>query len=282
MDYLSVLGCQLKVILDCNRKDEFLITDIELLRQIEIMKELVREKKPDILVIPEMSFLKEMSSYYKKISKDMLVIAGSIYKDGINYTKVFQNGIETSIPKCNASGAEPMIRNVSKCSSEEFINNYLNSHTFDVRGKKIVVLNCMEYYQHAYMIARFIPDLFGIVCICSNNNAKVFIEESKAIHNHNENIYTFMINAVSTYKGEEYAKGISYIFGPIQGHEKEWLEMEGVTSLDHVSSILKLGSEEEYFYGEFLNDFSRFGRSDNYINSPRNVEVGTLRKKVLK
>lgn len=56
MDYLSVLGCQLKVILDCNSKDEFLITDIELLRQIEIMKELVREKKPDILVIPEMSF----------------------------------------------------------------------------------------------------------------------------------------------------------------------------------------------------------------------------------
>lgn len=282
MDHLSVLGCQLKVDLDCNSKDEYLITSIDFLRQIDVVKSLVKEKDPDVLIIPEMCYLEEMESYYKRISKDKLIIAGSMYKDGVNYTKVFHGGVLINIPKRNASGAEPMIRNISKCSSIDFIKNHLDSHTFMIKGKKIVVLNCMEYYQHAYMISRIIPDLFGIVCISSNNNQKVFIEESKAIHNHNENIYTFMVNAVSTYKKEDYAKGTSYVFGPSQSHEKEWLEMEGIESLDHVSSILKLGSIEEYFYGEFLNDFSRFGRSDNYINSPRNIEVGILRKKALK
>lgn len=282
MNYLKVLGFQLDVHLDCNSRDEFLIDNDGFREEMECVKTIISEKNADVIILPEMCYVSDMESYYKDLSKDKLVIAGSIYKDGVNFTKVFQDGEMLSIPKCNASGAEPMVRTIDKCSVEDFIKYKLDEHTFFVDGKKLVVLNCMEYYQNAYFIARSVPDLFGIICLCSNNNPKVFVDETRVIHNHVENIYTFMINCVSLYQGKSYGKGQSYVYGPIQGHEKEWLAKEGVLSDEHVSSILKLGSESEYFYGEFVNVFSRFGRSDDYINNPKNVEVGFLRKKVLK
>ena len=282
MNYLKVLGFQLDVILDCNSKDEYLVDTKELREEMEDVKEIVSSKNPDVVILPEICYVSEFASYYEELSNGKLVVAGSIYKDGVNVTKVFQDGKLYNIPKCNASGAEPMIRNIDRCNTSEFLKHKLDEHTFFVGGKKIVVLNCMEYYQNAHYIARSIPDLFGIISICSNNNPKVFMDESRVIHNHVENIYTFMINCVSMYQGKPYGKGQSYVYGPIQGHEKEWLLKEGIVMDEHVSSILKLGSEAEYFYGEFVNDFSRFGRSDEYLNNPRNVEVGIIRKRVLK
>ena len=282
MNYLKVLGFQLDVILDCNSKDEYLVDTEEFREEMEMVKEIISSKNPDVVILPEMCYVSEFDSYYAWLSSGKLVVAGSIYKDGVNVTKVFQDGKLYNIPKCNASGAEPMIRNIDRCNTSEFLKHKLDEHTFFVGGKKIVVLNCMEYYQNAHYIARSIPDLFGIISICSNNNPKVFMDESRVIHNHVENIYTFMINCVSMYQGKPYGKGQSYVYGPIQGHEKEWLLKEGIVMDEHVSSILKLGSEAEYFYGEFVNDFSRFGRSDEYLNNPRNVEVGIIRKRVLK
>lgn len=282
MNYLKVLGFQLDVKLDCNSKDEYLIDTKEFREEMEGVKEIISEKNADVIILPEMCYVSEFESYYENLSKNKLVVAGSMYYDGVNTTKVFSNGVLYNIPKCNASGAEPMVRNIEKCSPVNFLENKLDEHTFYIDGKKIVVLNCMEYYQNAHYIARSVPDLFGIVCICSNNNPKVFVDESRVIHNHVENVYTFMINSVSTYQGKSYGKGQSYVYGPIQGHEKEWLIKEGVNMDEHVSSILKLGSTSEYFYGEFVNDFSRFGRSDEYINNPKNVEVGVIRKKVLR
>lgn len=282
MDYLKVLGLQLKVQLDCDYRNEFLIETDELKENMEIAKKIIMEKNPDVIIFPEMCYLVDNEKYYEELSKNKLVIAGSIYNEGINFTIIFKDGIKYNIPKCNASGSEPMIRNVSNCSVEEFMQEKLEEHIFYVDDKKLVVLNCMEYYQNAYYIARSVSDLFGIICICSNNNPQVFLDESRAIHNHQENIYTFMINCVSTYQGKPYGRGQSYIYGPIQGHEKEWLLKEGVIMDEYVSSILKLGNESEYFYGEFINDFSRFGRSDDYLNNPKNIEVGMIRKKVLK
>jgi len=282
MDYLKVLGCQLKVVLDSDGKNEFLVNPSYLREQIEFIKEIIKLKNPDVVIFPEMCYLEEMQDYFMDISHDKLIVAGSIYEDEHNTTKVFSNGSLFNVVKCNASGAEPMVRTIQSISTEEFLKHHLLSHTFMVKDKKIVVLNCMEYYQNAYYIARECPDVFGIISICSNSNVDVFLEETRAIHNHNEKIYTFMVNCVSNYMGKDYGKGYSYVYGPIQGHEKEWLLMDGIKFDEHVSSILRLGEDSEYFYGEFINDFSRFGRSDNYLNNPRGVETGMIRKKVLK
>ena len=281
MNDLKVLGFQLSVELDCNSKEEYLIETSRFLEELEQAKKIIAELKPDVVVLPEMCYRNEEEEYYKVLSNNMLVVAGSIYRNGINTTKVFQNGKLYDIPKCNASGAEPMIRNIERCTPNDFLKYKLEEHTFYVREKRLIVLNCMEYYQNAYYIARSVPDIFGIICICSNNNPRVFLEESYALHNHMENLYTFMINCVSTYQGKPYGKGYSYILGPIQSHEQEWLRQEGVLVDTHKSSILRLTDESEYFYGEFVNEFSRFGRSDHYFHNPKNIEIGKIRKKVL-
>ncbi len=278
MNFIKVLGFQLEVDLDCGSKDEYAIFDEQFEEELEWVKETIAAKKPDVVILPEMCYKEDMYSYFKELSKMALVVAGSKYNDGINQTAVFYKGELHLIPKCNASGAEPMVRTIEECSKVDFMSRRLAERTFEVKGKNFVVLNCMEYYQNAYYIAREVEDFFGLICICSNNNPKVFLEESRAIHNHRENVYTFMVNCVSTYKGEDYGKGESYVFGPIQGHEKEWLLKEGITFDDHCSSILKLGREASYFYGEFTDRFSRFGRSDEYRNNPRDVEIKKFKK----
>ncbi len=282
MSELKILGLQLVVDLDCTSTDEYLIETMEFKEQMQEVKKLISTKNPDIVILPEMCYSEDYYEYFMNLSNNKLIVAGSIYNNGINQTVVFFENKEYRIPKCNASGAEPMIRNIRKISNSEFLNQKLDSHTFIFDNKKLIILNCMEYYQNAYYIARNDPNLFGILCICSNNNPKVFLDESRVVHNHCENIYTFMVNCVSTYKGVSYGTGESYIYGPIQQHEREWLKKEGIISDEHPSSILKLGNDSEYFYGEFINDFSRFGRSDNYLNNPKMIEVGKIRKKVRK
>jgi len=282
MNYLKVLGFQLNVNLDCDGMNEYMIMNHSFEEEMEAIQEIIASKNADVVILPEMCYQECYDSFWQELSKDTFVVAGSIYQDGTNYTVLFSEGEKIFLPKCNASGAEPMIRRIQECSVKTFLNNHLNDHTFVVHDKKIVVLNCMEYYQNAYSIARENPDLFGMICICSNNNQKVFVEESRAIHNHCEHVYTFLVNCVSTYMGKDYAKGESYIYGPIQGHEQEWLRKDHIEMDRHACSILKLGNDAEYFYGEFINSFSRFGRSDEYLNNPRNVEVGIIRKRVLK
>ena len=105
----------------------------------------------------------------------------------------------------------------------------------------------------------------------------VFEEETIAIHNHNESLYTFVLNCVSSYMGKSYGDGQSYIYGPISVHEKEWLEKDGCIVKKNPMHILSLSRQEaEYVFGEFIfpEKLSRFGRSDKYINNPRSVEIG--------
>lgn len=117
------------------------------------------------------------------------------------------------------------------------------------------------------------------MAICSNSNTSVFEEETIAIHNHNEKLYSFVLNCVSTYKGEEYGDGQSYIYGPISMHEKEWLRKDGFTTNERPTHILSLSkAHTQYLYGEFIDpdELSRFGRSDNYINNPRKITLTTI------
>ena len=232
-DYLSVCMFQLKVDLDCNSVDEYIIETKEVISQLEAAFSIIEKRKPDISLFPEMTYLKRYEKKYQELSASRIIVAGSYYKNGINTTVVFSNGKKYEVPKCYASGAEPMARKVSFMPAEEFIKEEIKRHEFWVKGKKLYILNCMEYYHMAYYIARnqqLNHNLFGIIAICSNSNTHVFEEETICIHNHNESIYTFSLNCVSTYKGENYGDGKSYIYGPISGHEKEWLRKEGINS----------------------------------------------------
>lgn len=282
-DYLSVLMFQLNMTLDCNSMDEYLIETDSIGEQLKKAFKMMQSKQPDITIFPEMAYISRFKETYQELSKhNKIIVAGSYYKDGINMTLVFQNGEKYEIPKGYASGAEPMARKIIYREPEDFLEAELHKHEFAIKGKKIYIFNCMEYYHLAYYVARnckYKENLFGIFTICSNSNTHVFEEETIATHNHNEWIYTFMLNCVSTYKGDDYGDGQSYIYGPISIHEKEWLEKEGVSSKRNLTHILSLSqTKAECVYGEFIAPeiLSRFGRSDNYINNPRNVVVSDL------
>ena len=282
-DYLSVLMCQLNIVLDCNNIDEYLVETEYTKEQMTKALYVIKNKQPDITLFPEISYDEKLEKTYRKFSKnDKIIVAGSYYKNGINNTVVFQNGVKHEIPKGYSSGAEPMTRRISNIPPEEFLKTELKKREFHVKGKKIYIFNCMEYYNFAYYVARnseYKENLFGIFTICSNSNTHVFEEETTVIHNHNESIYTFMLNCVSRYKGEDYGDGQSYIYGPISIHEKEWLEKEKINTKKSPTHILSLsGMEAQYVYGEFVDagQLSRFGRSDRYINNPRNIVVGNL------
>ncbi len=280
--YLKVLGFQLKQQLESNNLNEYLIEDKLFDQQIKKSFELIKNLNPDLVIYPELSYKDENEKVFKELSNNRLIIAGSIYKDRINKTIIFQNKEKFEIPKKYASGREPMTRIIENKTIEDFIKNNLKEHTFIIKNKKIIVLNCMEYYHTAYYIARNIKDVFAIISPCVNNNINVFLEETKAIHNHNENIYSFIVNCVSTLDKEIYSTGNSYVFGPIQHHEKDWLKLENINSEKHNASILTLPKTNSYFYGEFRNNLTPYGRSDNYENNPKNIKVSSILKEEIK
>lgn len=281
-DYLSVCMFQLKVSLDCNNTEEYLIETEEVDRQLEKAFGIIEKQKPDISLFPEMAYCKRYEKRYRELSDKRILVAGSYYKEKINTTVIFSNGKKYEVAKGYASGAEPMARTISYYEPEEFLSKEIKKHEFWVKGKKVYILNCMEYYHIAYYLARnenLKDKLFGIFAICSNSNTKVFEQETICIHNHNESLYTFVLNCVGTYKGEDYADGRSYLYGPVSGHEKEWLRKEKIESKENVCHILSLSKEEpQYLYGEFIlpERLSRYGRSDKYINNPRQIKVERL------
>ena len=278
-NYLSVAMFQLSIQCDCDSLNEWLIETEEVLQQIENAFNFIKTHKPDIALFPEMTYVQKLKEQYLELSDNRIIVAGSYYKNGINTTVVFQNKKMYEIPKSYASGAEPMARKITFINSEEFIAYELANHEFWINGKKVYILNCMEYYHAAYYISRnpeLQKDLFGIFAICSNSNTHVFEEETVCIHNHVESIYTFVLNAISNYQSEPYADGQSYIYGPISIHEKDWLKAEGINCKRNVCHILSLEkSVPQTVYGKFVfhECLSRFGRSDKYLNNPRDITI---------
>lgn len=280
-NFLSVLQFQLKLNIKCDNVHDYIIVDDIYQKQMEKCISVIKELTPDITIFPEMSYQKDYDSIFKELSKSgKLIVFGSTYIDSINYTMIFQDGNLKQVPKMFPCGSEPMIRFIEKIDILDFLSNHLAEHEFYIKGHKVYVLNCLEYYETAYSIARnyeLSSNLFGFIVPCSNSNPKVFIDESKALHNHNEYIYSFVCNRIKNDGMSGYGK--SYIFGPIQYHEKDWLKEEGIISEEHNSSILTLDScTPSYAYGKFACGklLSRFGRSDLYINTPKNVIVKNL------
>jgi len=280
-NYLAVVQFQLRLKIKCDSTHDYLMIDEDYLEQMKRSIEIIRNLNPDIVVFPEMSYQSKYDEIFKELSKeDKLIVFGSTYIGCINHTMVFHNGNLKPVAKMFPCGSEPMVRFIEKIGVNDFILNHLLDHEFLIKGNKIYVLNCLEYYEAAYTIARnhgLASDLFGFIVPCSNSNPKVFMDESKALHNHNEFIYSFVCNRVKNDDSHRY--GRSYIYGPIQYHEKDWLTEEGITSDDHNASILCLDKDTpSYAYGKFAcgKELSRFGRSDCYINTPKSVIVQNL------
>lgn len=280
-NYLSVMLFQLRLKIKCDSTHDYLEVDDEYVEQIEKSIQHICEFKPDIAIFPEMSYHSEYDETFKQLSGDnKLIVFGSTYIGNINYTMAFHNGNLTPVQKIFPCGSEPMVRFIPKITTQDFLRKHLHSHEFWVKDKKVYILNCLEYYEAAYFIARnpkLSEDLFAFVSPCSNSNPKVFMDESRALHNHNEFVYSFVCNRIKDDGTKGY--GRSYIYGPIQYHEKDWLKEEGIISDDHNASILTLdGSTPSFAYGMFAcgKSLSRFGRSDCYLNTPKNVCVKNL------
>jgi len=280
-NYLSVVQFQLKLKIKCDNFHDYIIVDEEYQEQMKKCLEIIENLNPDLVIFPEMSYQSEYDQLFKELSNNgKLIIFGSTYIDNINYTMIFQDGNLIPVQKMFPCGSEPMVRFIEKIDGKDFIENYLSKHEFYVKGNKFYVLNCLEYYEVAYLIARnpeLSSNLFGFIVPCSNSNPKVFMEETRAIHNHNEYIYSFVCNEIKDDGNSGYGK--SYIYGPIQYHEKDWLTEEGISSDEHNASILMLDSSSpSYAYGKFAagKDLSRFGRSDSYMSTPKNIIVKTL------
>jgi predicted amidohydrolase len=271
---------QLRLDLGCDSRKEFLITTADYINQMRNSIGLINKLKPDVVVFPEMSYSSDFEEAMREISKSALVVYGSEYISDNNTTIIFQGERKSEVIKRYPSGAEPMARKYRGLSVTDFISNYLNEHTFTVKGQKIVILNCLEYYHVAYFIARDpkLQDVFGFVVPCSNSNTTVFLQETMALHNHNENIYSFVCNTNSVYNGEGYGDGNSYIFGPVHMHEKQWLKQDNIPCFEHMCSIARLNEPSSCLYGEFAlpEQISRFGRSDFYHTTPQNVTIFKL------
>ena len=283
-NFISVLMLQLEITEGSNTTDEYIIENSSYGLQMNTSYDLISKLSPDVVVYPEMCYVPTNYERLRELSKNRIIIAGSLYECGVNNTIVFADGNMSKIIKRYSSGAEPMSRKTRYIDPSDFVEKYLNEHIFKVKNQKICILNCMEYYHVAYLIARnqeICTNLFAIVSPSSTNNISVFEQETMAMHNHNEYIYSFVANCVSTYNNKKYATGESYVYGPLHKHEREWLKQEGIPSSNHVSSIAKLESSASYLYGEFAtsNRLSRFGRSDFYETNPQNIVIGNLIKK---
>ena len=91
-NYLSVCMFQLKVHLDCDSEDEYLIESDEICRQLEKAFHVIEEFQPDISLFPEMTYWEKYEETYQKLSVSKIIVAGSYYKNGINTTVIFENG----------------------------------------------------------------------------------------------------------------------------------------------------------------------------------------------
>ena len=152
--YLKVLGFQLHLTLACNQTQEFLIKTEEYKQQIKTSLNIIKELDSNLIIYPEMSYDDNYEKIFRQLSKGKLIVAGSIYREKINTTIVFQDGLKKEIPKLFASGAEPMVRMIEQKKLTDFTEEKLEDHIFSIQNKKIMILNCMEYYHLAYYLAR--------------------------------------------------------------------------------------------------------------------------------
>ena len=273
-DYFKILFAQIKLSLDYDSEKEFLVETDNYFDQMEEIINIISNNSYDVIIFPELSYHDKYNTFFLNNSINKIIVFGSVYMGNENFTVVYNNQKKYLVKKVFNSGVEPSIRFQENISIKDFFKHHLKDHTFKIRGKKFIVLNCAEYYKVAYFIARDeikSKNLFGFLVPCANNNNQVFLNESMAIHNHNEDIYSFVVNSVATYKGEKYSEGGSYIFGILSNFERKNInhprlnQANNICYLDNNSYIV----EGMFYYG----NLSKYFRSDNFRHTPKNFKI---------
>lgn len=273
-DYFKIALIQLKLQLDYDNNKEYLIENEQYFKQMDEVLNYLQHNNFDIILFPELAYSEKYDNAFLQLSKDKIIVYGSKYIKNENQTIVYNNQQKKLIKKEFCSAVEPSIRFQRTISEKEFLKTKLKEHTFIIKRKKFIVLNCAEYYRVAYYIARdekLSKNLFGFLVPCANNNNQVFLNESIAIHNHNHNVYSFVANSVASYAGKNYSKGGSYIFGPISSFEKN---TKTTSRIDHALNICYLDDKICLIEGEFVNvNFSNYYRSDDYKHTPKQFKI---------
>ncbi len=271
-EYFKIGFAQMKLNLGCDNEKEFLIGDDLYFNQMdEVVKKI---GDCDVLIFPELSYHKNYESYFLSNSNNKIIVFGSCYVGNENFTIVYYNMKKYMIKKMFNSPVEPSIRYQENIGVKEFLKNNLKERTFVLNGKKFIVLNCAEYYKVAYFIARDeykSKNLFGFLVPCANNNNEVFLTETKAISNHNDNVYSFIVNSNSLYNGQKYSLGGSYVFGRVSPFERDSFKD---FRLKESSNICCLDSGSYFVRGMYLyKESSKYYRSDSFRHTPKNIKI---------
>lgn len=274
-EYFKIMFAQMHMDLICDNEKEYVVADDKYFIQMDEIIKVFGEGDYDILILPELAYHEKYDEYFLSASVGKLIVFGSVYLSGENRTVVYQDGVKHLVRKMFNSGVEPAIRFQNRITVKEFLKNELKSHTFTLHGRKFIVLNCSEYYKTAYFIARderLCKNLFGFLVPCANNNSDVFLSESIALHNHNDMIYSFVVNSISEYNGEGYAHGSSFVFGRISKFERSHSSLNRITN--KTNNICLLDDKPCIVTGEYLFEkASSYYRSDNFRYTPKNIQI---------
>ena len=276
-EYFRIGFAQMKLNLGCDNEKEFLIADDLYFKQMDEVVEKIDDC--DVVIFPELSYHKHYEDYFLTNSNNKIFVFGSCYVGNENFTVVYHNMKKYVIKKMFNSPVEPSIRYQQSVSVKEFLRNNLKERTLVLNGKKFIVLNCAEYYKVAYFIARDeakSKNLFGFLVPCANNNNEVFLTESKAISNHNDRVYSFIVNSNSLYNNAKYSLGGSYVFGKVSPFERECVKD---FRLKEANNICCLDDGSYFVSGMYLyKESSNYYRSDSFRHTPKNIRIERIGK----
>lgn len=288
---MKILCCQLHSNEKISGFKEF-VEEEDLIEQTLNSFNIIEQLNPDLVIYPELCYVKSQEDKYRQLSEGRIIIAGSYYDESDrNVTMIFHDRFLTILPKIYPSPYEPMFLTkietpypyeVVKKWEDDIINGIIPDYFIkDINSKYIVILNCMDYYKLGYYIARseILKDKISLlVCPCSSNNLRVFTEESNAIHNHNPYIYSIIVNCFAKLGEKPYSIGNSYIYGLMDVATKTYLKeiMSNISFNDNPSSLIKVNDEKVAIYIELEDNFKILKGSDDYKKNPKNIEIFNL------
>jgi len=272
---LKLLGFQLKVTETYTPTGDYINSNLLgtlLYHPIKMME----ETDADVIVFPEYCYNHLLDERYKKVSDEgKLVIAGTTYTDqGINCTVVFEEGKKFMLPKLFPASNEPMFRTQPRKTVFELYED-VSKYMFEIKGCHVVILTCSDYLNLGNLVCMANLDKrLVLISACHNNNTEIFKQEAVVIHNKHDLAYSFVINCISTVSSR--IKGESFIYGPIQKAEQDFLRMEGkIQDYNYHSAIFNADTEPCSIYCEVLTteEYSRYERSLRYKKNPVKLEI---------
>lgn len=254
---------------------------------------LIKQLKPNLVVMPETCYFPEYKERYRAASASRLIVAGSYYNDdGINQTHYFLNGEHAVLDKLFPSPKEVMeINYPSTMQPDELFANWesqIRQETWPeyfVRlpngDQYVVILNCMDYYKLGYYVASsslIAPQLWGIVSPCSNGQQDIFLRLSQAMHDSNSRLYSIVVNSNNASRSADSDQGMSYVYGPATRNIKEYCAEKYGWTDPHPAAICHLGTGAKAVVMDLLPPpkVEFFARSRDFRSNPTGIKIFDL------